>query len=531
MSEAFNRVTDTLDMHGSKSANRRQNSAVYQCPAHEDGRPSLSVTDKGDKVMLHCFAGCHTDDVVAALGLQLSDLFDGELDAFENRGQLVRSYLYERPNGDPWFYVDRFYPKTFRQRLPDVEPVRSLADRDEASRLGLRGRPPVIYHAPRVHRALQKGDAVIWWLDGEKDVETAERHGLVATCPPGFAKWDPKYAEFLRGAKEIVMVVDQDKEKPDGRLGAGQANAVTARQGFRSVGIKVRVVAPAFGKDLTNHFDADYGVDDFVPEPTIFVRPRGMSADALMQEEFEPVEYAVEGILPPGLTICAGSPKAGKSWVALDLCLAVAAGGPALSEIPTAQGSAIYLAREDSYRRLQSRINLLMGGDMSSVPKGLELVPAEQEWPGGEEGLANLTEWVEEVRNPRLVVVDTLAKLEPEMGEGNRNTGAYAGNYSMMARYKAWADRHNVSVLVIHHDRKGAAGVKEATGMESDPFTRISGTRGLTGAADTLWFLESVRGKREGMLYVTGRDVAEQGIELHKIGPMWQALYRPEMPH
>lgn len=528
MSEAFNRVTDALDMSGSKSANRRQNQAVYQCPAHEDGRPSLSVTDKGDKVMLHCFAGCHTDDVVAALGLQLSDLFDGELDRFENAGQLVRSYLYERANGDPWFYVDRFYPKTFRQRLPDVEPVRSLSDREDWKRLGIRGRPPIFYHAPAVMRAIQKGGAVIWWLDGEKDVETAERNGLVATCPPGFAKWDPKYADALKGAEKIIMVVDQDKEKPNGTLGSGQSTAIVARQGFRSVGLKVEVVAPAFGKDLTDHFNADYGKDDFVPEPSIYIRPRGMKADDLMTKEFEPVRFAVEGILPSGLSIMAGSPKVGKSWVALDICLAVAGGGPALSEIATMQGSAIYLAREDTYRRLQSRIALLMGGDMSAVPKALELVPAEQEWVGGEEGLANLTEWAEEVGDPRLVVVDTLAKVEPEMGEGNRNTGAYAGNYSMMARYKAWADQHNVAVLMVHHDRKGAAGTKEAQGMESDPFTRISGTRGLTGAADTLWFLEAIRGKKEGALHVTGRDIAEQSIEMMKMGPMWQAMYAPE---
>jgi hypothetical protein len=519
MSEAYQRLCETLDAHGSKSANRGQNHVMYQCPAHEDRSPSLSLTDKGDKVMVHCHGGCYTDDIVEAMGLELRDLFDGELDGLDNKGVLVRSYLYERGNGDPWFYVDRFFPKTFRGRLPGVEPVRSLADYEGLKTLGLKGREqqPIIYHFPRVHRALAKGDAVIWWLDGEKDVETAERHGLIATCPPGFAKWHPRYAEMLRGAKEIVMVVDQDKEKPDGRLGAGQQNAVVARQGFRSVGIPVRVVKPCLGKDLTDHFDAGCTVEDFQPEPTAYTRPRGLDAKALQTEEFEPVQWAIEDMLPSGLAIIAGSPKVGKTWLALSLSLSVAAGGPALGAIPTCRGSVLHLAREDGFRRLQSRINLLMGGE--EAPKKLELVPTERDWVGGEEGLANMTEWAEEVRDPRLVVIDTIAKVEPEMGEDRRH-GAYSGNYSMMARYKAWADRHNCAVLMVHHDNK----TKVEEGQ--DPFTRISGTRGITGAADTLMVLEDKRGAHEGVLHVTGRDVPERSLDLYRAGPVWQSRDR-----
>lgn len=514
-SQSFQRLFDALVNHGSTSRDVRDKHAMFQCPAHPDNNPSLGIDDHGDRVMVRCYAGCHTDDVVKALGLELSDLFDGDLKTFENRGQLVRSYLYERANGDPWFYVDRYFPKTFRQRLPGVDPVASLSDRQDATRLGLRGRPPIIYHAPRIHRALAKGDAVVWWLDGEKDVETAERHGLVATCPPGFAKWDPKYAEFLKDAAEIVMVVDQDKEKPDGRLGSGQQNAITARLGFRSVGLKVRVVAPCMGKDLTDHFNAGCGVDDFKPETTAYTRPRGLDAETLQGKDFEPIRWVVDNILPAGLTVCAGSPKVGKTWIALGLSLSVASGGPALSLYGTDEGDVLHLAREDSYRRLQSRIALLMGGE--AAPASLELVPVEHDWPGGEEGIANMTEWAEEVKNPRMVVIDTIAKVEPEMGE-DRSRGAYSGNYSMMARYKAWADAHNVAVLMIHHDNKTK--VEE----NGDIFSRISGTRGITGAADTLWFIERKRGEAGGKLHITGRDVAEQTLALVKTGPMWNSV-------
>lgn len=521
MSEAFDRVRDGLASYGASFRDTRQNHFMATCPAHEDRNPSLGVDDKGDRIMVRCYAGCHTDDVMTAIGLELKDLFDADdANPLDRWGQLVRSYLYEKPNGEPWFYVDRYYPKTFRQRLPGVEPVRDLSNREEWKRLGIRNRPPIIYHAPKVWRALQKGDAVVWWLDGEKDVETAERHGKVATCPPGFAKWDEKYAHFLRNAAEIVMVVDQDKEKPNGELGAGQQNAVTARNGFRSMGLKVRVVAPAAGKDYTDHVTAGYGDDDFVPEPTIYTRPRGLNARDLMVAEFEPLQWAVEDLLPSGLAIMAGSPKVGKTWCALSVSMAVSAGGPALSRLGTNQGSVLHLAREDGYRRLQSRIALLSGGDLD-VPKALELIPVEQDWVGGEQGLANMTEWAEEVGDPRLVVIDTLAKVEPELGE-DRARGAYSGNYSMMVRYKAWADVHNCCVLMIHHDNKTKP--DKTDGWMDDPFTQISGTRGLTGAADTLLFLEGKRGSGEGRLHVTGRDVSEQSYELYKSGPIWNVM-------
>ena len=47
-----------------------------RCPAHEDARNSLSVTEGDDcRVLLHCFAGCPPRDVVEAIGLTFKDLF------------------------------------------------------------------------------------------------------------------------------------------------------------------------------------------------------------------------------------------------------------------------------------------------------------------------------------------------------------------------------------------------------------------------------------------------------------------------
>ena len=59
-----------------KVRNRGTNSWIACCPAHNDKNPSLSIKETKDgDVLLHCFAGCGVDDVVAALGLEMSDLF------------------------------------------------------------------------------------------------------------------------------------------------------------------------------------------------------------------------------------------------------------------------------------------------------------------------------------------------------------------------------------------------------------------------------------------------------------------------
>ncbi len=49
---------------------------IARCPAHDDRSPSLSISELADgQILIHCFAGCEATDVMAAVGLQLSDLY------------------------------------------------------------------------------------------------------------------------------------------------------------------------------------------------------------------------------------------------------------------------------------------------------------------------------------------------------------------------------------------------------------------------------------------------------------------------
>jgi len=81
-----------------------------------------------------------------------------------------------------------------------------------------------------------------------------------------------------------------------------------------------------------------------------------------LEQEYAPLQFAVDEILPEGLLIFAGSPKIGKSWWAADICLTVATGGN-VWEFKAQKGAVFYLALEDNYRRLQSRLKKIKAND------------------------------------------------------------------------------------------------------------------------------------------------------------------------
>ena len=110
--------------------------------------------------------------------------------------------------------------------------------------------------------------------------------------------------------------------------------------------------------------------------------PSIFSLRDLLSWELPPVRWAVPEILPEGLTLLAGKPKLGKSWLALSLALSIAAGGVALGKQPVAQGDVLYLALEENARRLQARARQLLAS-MTEVPAGMEFA---LDWPRLAEG-------------------------------------------------------------------------------------------------------------------------------------------------
>ncbi len=218
----------------------------------------------------------------------------------------------------------------------------------------------------------------------------------------------------------------------------------------------------------------------------------GISASALMQKTFAEIRYIIPGYVAEGLTVLAGAPKVGKSWMTLGWALSVAGERPAFGSLDPDAGDVLYLALEDNERRLQKRIRLMA---VDSVPERLTLMT---EWPSIDDGCVDeITHWIENVPQPRMVIVDVLAKVR---GAVKGKETAYDSDYHLITGLQRLAGKYGIAIVVVHHTRKMPA---------DDPFDAVSGTRGLTGAADTVLVLQADNGTGKMMLYGRGRDIEE----------------------
>ena len=229
----------------------------------------------------------------------------------------------------------------------------------------------------------------------------------------------------------------------------------------------------------------------------------------LYKQPLEPVEYLVDGLLAPGLYILGGSPKVGKSWMALQLCLAVC-GGKAFLGCATRKSEVLYLALEDGPQRLHSRALRLA----DAAPEGLHL--CHRAAPIGQGLERQIEAQLAEHPHIRLVVLDTLQKVRCMSGSGL----SYSSDYEDAGALKALADRNGICLLVIHHLRKMT---------DEDPFNRLPGTNGLTGAADgTLILMRNKRQDGTATLYATGRDIEDVEEELEFADCRWSRAVPPE---
>lgn len=227
----------------------------------------------------------------------------------------------------------------------------------------------------------------------------------------------------------------------------------------------------------------------------------GFTAAELVRKDFPPPRYTVDGLLTEGLTILGGRPKQGKSWLSLLIAWAVAAGYD-LDGRTVLPGAVLYLALEDTPRRLKQRLLMLNAGTKWRVPPGLTL---HTSWPRADEGgLTHIAAWANAQPRgmARTVIVDTLAKFRPQPKAGSNS---YADDYAAIGDLQKLCGTLDLSGIGVHHTRKLRA---------EDPFDELSGTLGVSGAADSLWVLDRTRGQEAGELYLTGRDLPEATISL-----------------
>ena len=244
-----------------------------------------------------------------------------------------------------------------------------------------------------------------------------------------------------------------------------------------------------------------------------------ISARDLCSMRFAPLKFAVSRIIPEGLTIFAGRPKIGKSWLTLLLGTVLANGVAALGldygMASPLKGSVLYLGLEDGRRRLQRRMTKLIGALPANWPEQLYL---KTEWRRFDQGgLNDIRAWHEGSKakgeSPVLVIVDTLAKVR---APGNSKTSPYQNDHDALAGLQKLAEEIHIAVVVNHHDRKMDA---------EDVFDTVSGTLGLTGAVDTILVL--TRKAQGTTLHIRGRDIEDEtslAMQFNKETGRWSVL-------
>lgn len=250
----------------------------------------------------------------------------------------------------------------------------------------------------------------------------------------------------------------------------------------------------------------------YIPEPQAVSGMRITTAAELEKADLKKPEFVVSGILPCGLTVLAAPPKTGKSWLCLALADAVSCGSTFWG-FDTKRGAVLYMALEDSEYRLRERLRMVgsnMPNNLYLVNRGARKIDA---------GLCEqITAWIDNTENARLVIVDTLARVK---GSAAAGLNGYEADTQQFAPLQELAMNKGIAILVVTHFSKA----KQFS--PDDPFERISGTTGLFGVSDAAWIIYGKRGQ-EMTLKITGRDALDTEYKLVLDKVRWRLIGESE---
>ena len=265
-----------------------------RCPCHEDKNPSLSVKMNG-RLLLHCFAGCPYEHIVAALNLTPEPA--------TGQRQIVATYAYRDATGVEVRQKIRYTPKDFRIR-----------HRGEDGKWIYKAGPgpAVLYRLPELRSAIAQG-ATVFVVEGEKDCDRLAAGGLTVTTniegaakPDQKAKWRQEYTTQLAGAARVILIPDHDDP--------GRMHMQTIAHALRSQVREVRILElpglPAKG-DVSDWLNQGHTLDELqalaATAPLLSTRPDSLSpidpAPALTLPR-EPTRLAEEVYSPPTVSPC-----------------------------------------------------------------------------------------------------------------------------------------------------------------------------------------------------------------------------------
>jgi len=232
------------------------------------------------------------------------------------------------------------------------------------------------------------------------------------------------------------------------------------------------------------------------PEKISAIAWERKTAAEILKTDYPPLNWLVEDLIPAGLTKIDGSPKVGKSLLALHLASCVSHGGCFLGKIKVETCEVLYLALEDSFRRIKDR--LIKQGGYANEKLYIE---TPQTWRGG---ILALKSYVDKFPDTKLIIIDTMFKFQPI-----EDSNEYGKTYKPIALIQELAAEKHISIVLIHHTRKGANNNTGENWQDEG-----MGSTGFAAAVDTTILLKRKDGTNEGKLFIKGRDVEEKSFDL-----------------
>lgn len=503
-----------------------------RCPAHDDRRASLSIGEADDgTALVKCHAGCDTSAVLAAIDLQLSDLFpkDETVPKHQSKAPVFKSahdaikaleakqgkrsamWTYQNIDGEPVGVVVRW------DRPDGKKNIRPVSKQSDGWRSVAMTSPKPVYQLPEVVKA-----NLVIVAEGEKAADAARSIGFTATTSAGGANaakqtdWKPlagkevwilpdndepgrKYAENVAGilAKMEPPPIIRIVELPNLSDGGDIVDWIdTHGEAAEPQGMREEIEALAQGVEPWQFGTLNNHVENSCPDGPVLV--------CLADVEAKPIAWLWEGRIPLArITLLVGYPGEGKSFLTTDMASRISTGTlwPDGTDCPL--GSVIFICAEDNPAdtikpRLDahmadcSKVHILTMVKRSSKGKQNETMFSLADVDALEETLKRLPDC-------KAIIIDPIGSFLGGKIDAHRDNEVR----SVLAPVAQLADKYGVAVFVVCHRNKGRGNRADDLAM---------GSRAFTGIARTVWHLSrDTQDKKRRLLLPGKNNLAPEG--------------------
>lgn len=269
------------------------NKAMALCPAHNDKNPSLCITLSQDreKILIKCFAGCETRDILSAVNLKMSDLYTHicpKSQAIKSKPEKVNETCYKYYDADGSI----LYTKV---RNDYADGTKDFFFQNSKGGKTLKGVKTVPYNLPQVLKS-----STVYFVEGEKCADAVIKEGYCATTLHAGAKskWESDYARYFEG-RQVIVIPDNDKP------GFEYARKILAYLPGACMKVIPKENIP--GKYDIADFLRDGGSMKDIENASVYTELEEENADSDNQEENSSksqIEIAMELIKKNGIKVC-----------------------------------------------------------------------------------------------------------------------------------------------------------------------------------------------------------------------------------